>query len=82
MNNFVIRWCIERPDGNLYQGRVALDEEHVARMYVPRPPVDFAPYGAEMDYRRSVEKADALARMIASQIAADIVEACNPARKP
>jgi len=73
-----ILWQVTRVSGEPLRGRITLDHEHVARMYPGPPPVDFAQYGAELDWRRAMEKADTLAKMIAAQIASDIVQACDP----
>jgi hypothetical protein len=82
MTNLTIRWQIERPDGTMLQARIQIDAAHVVTMYPGPPPADPMNYGADMDYRRRVEKADLLARMLGSQISADIMDACNPERKP
>lgn len=78
MSTVTIVWQVMRPIGEPIGGKITLDQDHVARMYPGPPPVDFAQYGRELDWRRATEKADALSRMIASQIAGDILQACNP----
>jgi hypothetical protein len=82
MNEVTVHWQVQRPDGAIYQGHFTIDANHVASMYAGRPPMEFMQYGADMDYRRRVERADHLSRLIGQSIAADIMQACDPEKKP
>ena len=76
-----IRWEVTGPDGTLIWGIVSIDRQHAEDMNPGKPPNDFMQYGAEVDWRRRSEKAEYMARMIASQIATDILSACDPDKR-
>ena len=76
-----IRWEVTGPDGTLIWGIVSIDRQHAEDMNPGKPPNDFMQYGAERDWMMRNEKANKMAAMIASQIAADILSACDPDKR-
>ena len=73
-----IRWCVTGPDGKEIWGSIAIDAERAAGMWPGRPPMDFDAFGAYHDWQKRVERSDAMAKMLAGQIAGDLMNACNP----
>jgi hypothetical protein len=73
-----IEWNVRTPDGTDIRGRFAIDAERAADLWPDRPPVAFDAFGADAEWQRRRDSAEAMARAISKQIANDILHACDP----
>lgn len=58
--------------------RWAIGREQAETLYPGRPPVSFDAYGADAEWRRRNERAEALARAFSADIAQQILNMVNP----
>lgn len=78
MNGMVrIKCTIELPSGKCFTLHYAIDEMQAAELNLGRRPPEFDPWTVRK-WEQAQERADALARMIATTLAHKLVQAVGP----